>query len=149
MNDNVIDITLKIQRIGSIIASDLKNILFKAYKKASKQLSSNSKLQFYSEVTFDTFEGDEVTKLRNPLISNTYKSSQIDKWVDHVEQQIFAAIQSDESIDLKSIKILFHFFIPPSGTGFGGTTSRDKEDILNKNLLIELKMMIIIVFGMH
>jgi hypothetical protein len=49
MDDKVINFTVKPQRIGSIVASDIKTVLYKAYAKVIKQLPPKTKFEFYSE----------------------------------------------------------------------------------------------------
>ena len=128
MDDKVMDITVNPQRVGSIIAADIKTILYKAYVKVIKLLPTKTKFEFYSEVDFKFGNGD---KLKAPLVSNTYKSDATGKWADHVEGQIEKAIQSDETIKLKTLQIKFHFILHPAG-GSTGTQNRDRDSILNK-----------------
>jgi hypothetical protein len=64
MNDKVIDFTVKPQRIGSIVASDIKTVLYKAYAKVIKQLPKKTKFEFYSEV--------ELDRSKKPLASINY-----------------------------------------------------------------------------
>ena len=65
MNDKVLDITVKPQRVGSIIAPDIRLILYKAYARVIKLLPTKTKFEFYSEVDFNFGNGD---KLKAPLI---------------------------------------------------------------------------------
>ena len=85
-------------------------------------------MNFYSEVDLNFGNGE---KLKAPLVSNSYKSDATAKWADHVEGQIERAIQSDETIKLKTLQIKFHYILQPAGGGVA-TQSRDKDSILNK-----------------
>jgi hypothetical protein len=51
---NVISYTVKAQRIGRIVSSDIKTILYKAYSKVVKLLPKNAKFKFYSQLNFET-----------------------------------------------------------------------------------------------
>ena len=44
MDDKVVDITVKPQRVGSLIATDIKTILYKAYAKVIKLLPNKKKI---------------------------------------------------------------------------------------------------------
>ena len=46
MDDHVVDITIKPKRVGSIIATDIKTILYKAYVKVIKLLPTKTKFEF-------------------------------------------------------------------------------------------------------
>ena len=129
MDNKVIDFTVKPQRVGTIVASDLKNVLYKAYAKVIKQLPTKTKFEFYSEVAF---EG------KAPLASNSYLYDNVGRWATHVEKQIEKAIQSDETIKLSKLKITFHFILHPAGGRHHATQNRDKESVLNKTSVVKV-----------
>ena len=135
MNNNVIDVTVKPQRVGSIVASDIKTVLYKAYARVIKQLPPRTKFEFYSEVNFDLSNGE---KLKAPLISNSYAYNDTGRWGEAVEKQIMKVIQSDETVKLKSLEITFHFILHPSGGRGDATQSREKESILNKKSVVKI-----------
>ena len=52
LDDNVIEITVKPQRVGAIAAMDIRTILYKSYVRVIKMLPKNSSFKFYSSVNF-------------------------------------------------------------------------------------------------
>ena len=134
LDDNVIEITVKPQRVGTIAAMDIKTILYRSYLKAVKMLPKKSSIKFYSSVNFTTND-----KERNSLVSNQYEPKTIALWASHVEAQIEKAVQSDEKIKLNTLMIKFHFIIMPSGGRGNATQDRDRESILNKRSVLRIK----------
>ena len=130
MDDNLVDILVKPQRVGSIAATDLKRAVSEALIQVLKKIPDKAKFEFYSDVTFTR---RTTGKVYLPLVSSTYKSYNTWAWVDHVTKQIMDAIQSSMDIGIKDLTILFHFFMQPSGGASGhGTQSRALESILSK-----------------
>ena len=132
MDDRVVDVTLRPQRVGSDIMRTtlIRSVLEQAFNKVIKSLPENSNFNFYSELSF--IRGENAP--REPLISSSYKSTaaSVRSWVLHVENQFIQAFQSDQTISLKDLNIQFHFILQPSGAGLG-TDSRDVDSILNKD----------------
>jgi len=54
MNDRVIDIEVKVQRIGSKAQFGIRLFLFRSYNAAVKMLPPNVKFEFYTELMFVT-----------------------------------------------------------------------------------------------
>jgi len=134
LGNNVIEITAKPQRVGSIAAMDIKTILYKSYVRALRMLPKNSSFKFYSSVNFTTNDRE-----RNSLVSNQYNSDKTGPWAAHVEAQIEKAVQSDEKIQLNNLLIKFHFIIMPAGGRGNATQDRDRESILNKKSVLRIK----------
>ena len=73
-----------------------------------------------------------------PLASTSYAYNDVGRWGEHVERQIEASIQSDETIKLSQLKITFHFILHPAGGRTNATQNRDKESILDKKSVVRI-----------
>ena len=119
-------ITVRPIKIGSIIATDIEYILYNAFLKAKKEIPSDANYSTYGQCKFKVTGDQEINVTTKP---QSRKKKPL-MWAE-LRNKIIGTLQSDTTIDVSSLKFIFHFFIIPKG-GASATTSRDKLSIYNK-----------------
>ena len=136
LKGNVVKVNLDCKYIGPSNAHDIDSIIARGFRQAVKvfrQSRPKDTFSFYSQISFRSNNEEPLY-----AVSHSFTSDATAKWFENFKTKIDTIMQSAKVAKISDFHLTFYFIVQPSG-GTLGTSSRDKESILKKKGVAQIK----------